>query len=225
MTTEAFLLAFRYDKGGLLEPWRDVSKSEQPRGDCQTFAWSVLILETGGKLQAVKALLTGRAMIWRAKSPVNGLTPRHAVLWLRGKGWIDSTRREWRDSPAPHRRAWPVGTPVLAILAALFLASPLRAGDSAFWDKTGCSLVLIEGEAWVAEIRCVNFLTPMSPSDVTAELQAGDLAVQLYLSQTFGKTPDRFTVIPPTGYIASPPEIDVEEDGAGVIRLMPYVGF
>lgn len=111
------------------------------------------------------------------------------------------------------------------LATAICIAIPSHAGDSAFWDKTGCNLVLIEGEAWVAEIQCVNFLTPMSPSDVTAELQAGDLAVQLYLSQTFGKTPDRFSVIPPTGYIASPPEIDVEEDGAGVIRLMPWLGY
>ncbi len=114
--SDSFLLAFRYHKGSIIAPWRDVSGDAQPKGDCQDFAWSVLILATGGKLQAIKALLTGKAMIWRCWSPVNGKVPRHAVLRYRDK-WIDSTVREWRDSPTPHKRAWPVGTPVLIGLA------------------------------------------------------------------------------------------------------------
>ena len=43
--------------------------------------------------------------------------PRHAVLWVKGRGWIDSTNREWRATPAPHKRAWPVGAPALVGLA------------------------------------------------------------------------------------------------------------
>lgn len=111
MTTEAFCRAFRYRKDGLLSPWRDVSRDAEPQGDCQDFALSVLSLETGGK--PWRHLLTGRACIWRAHSPVNKLVPRHAVLWLKGKGWIDSTDRFWRDAPAPNKLRWPAGAPVL----------------------------------------------------------------------------------------------------------------
>ncbi|MGL6208708.1 MAG: hypothetical protein ACRC14_02620 [Paracoccaceae bacterium] len=120
--TADFIRRFRYRRSGFPGAFRDIRKSAE--GQCQDFAWTVLILEIGGKLQALKALLTGRAMIWRAKSPVNGLIPRHAVLWLRGAGYIDSTNREWRTSAAPHELWWPCGLPV--ILAVGFAAT-LRA--------------------------------------------------------------------------------------------------
>lgn len=114
MTTEDFNSVFRYRKGSIFGLWRDLSARETPQGDCQDYAWSVLCIEAGSPW---KAILTGRAMIWRCQSPVNGLIPRHAVLWLRGKGWIDSTERHWRDRPAPHKLRWPAFSPVLAAVA------------------------------------------------------------------------------------------------------------
>ncbi len=115
MTVESFARAFRYRKGSILAPWKNVSRDPEPQGDCQDFAWSVLHIETGGK--PWRHILTGRAMLWRSKSPVNGFLPRHAVLWVKGRGWIDSTDRFWRYSPKPHKRAWPVGAPVLVGMA------------------------------------------------------------------------------------------------------------
>ena len=130
MTTEAFVKAFRYRKGSILGLWRDVSRDAEPQGDCQSFGWSVLCLEAGGKLRALLAMLTFRAVIWRAYSPVNGAIPRHAVLWLRGKGYIDSTDRFWRPSPKPHRPVYPAGLPVLVALAFLIsLSTSLRAAE------------------------------------------------------------------------------------------------
>jgi hypothetical protein len=117
----AFARAFRYRGGSIFAPWRNVSREEKPAGDCQDFAWSVLSLATEGK--PLRAMLTGRAMIWRAHSPVNRFIPRHAVLWLKGRGWIDSTTREWRASPMPHKLRWPVGLPILALV--LCAAPPL----------------------------------------------------------------------------------------------------
>ncbi|MGL5008608.1 MAG: hypothetical protein ACRC6I_01895 [Paracoccaceae bacterium] len=116
MTTEDFRRRFKIVPTSLFGLWRDLSHEENQRGDCQDFAWTVLIIETGSKAAAIKALLTGRAMIWRCWSPVNGAIPRHAVLYLRGKGWTDSANREWRDGPRPHTRAWPAGAPVLAAM-------------------------------------------------------------------------------------------------------------
>ena len=124
MTTEQLARAFRYRKGSILSPWRDVSRDAEPQGDCQDLAFSVLCIEAGGKLRALLAMLTFRAVIWRAYSPVNGAIPRHAILWLRGKGYIDSTDRFWRPSPKPHRPVYPAGLPVLLALAFLILGSP-----------------------------------------------------------------------------------------------------
>ncbi|NJM13634.1 MAG: hypothetical protein HC889_18825 [Synechococcaceae cyanobacterium SM1_2_3] len=120
MTTEEFAKGFKYDGGSLIAPWKDARK--KMKGDCQDFAWTVLLIETGGKLQALLAILTLRAMIWRCWSPVNGAVPRHAALRLRGKGWIDSTEREWRDTVSPHKKAWPAGLPVVLGIAALIWA-------------------------------------------------------------------------------------------------------
>lgn len=114
MTTDELCRRFTYRKGSILSPWRDIRGSAT--GDCQSFAFTVLIIETGGVAKALWAMLTFRAMIWRAWSPVNGFVPRHAVLCYRGR-WIDSTDRYWRDGPAPPRRAYPAGLPVLIGLA------------------------------------------------------------------------------------------------------------
>ena len=115
MTTDAFCHAYRYKRTFPFSLIRDVSQDEEPQGACGAFCWSVLSLETGGK--PWRAILTGRALLWRCKSPSNGTVPRHAALWMRGKGYIDSTVREWRDAPAPHKLRWPMGAPALVGLA------------------------------------------------------------------------------------------------------------
>lgn len=115
MNPADFIARFKYRKGLPSLFGRDIRKTAI--GDCQDFSWTVLILETGGKLQALKAMLTFRAVIWRCWSPQNGLIPRHAVLQYRGN-FIDSTTRYWRANATPHRRAYPTGLPVLIGLAA-----------------------------------------------------------------------------------------------------------
>ena len=114
MTTESFAKAFRYKRGVPFSIIRDASRDLEPQGACGTFAWSVLNIETGGK--PWRAILAGKAMLWRCKSPANGAVPRHMLLWMRGKGYIDSSDRFWRDSPAPNRLRWPAGAPVIVAL-------------------------------------------------------------------------------------------------------------
>ncbi len=48
MTTEQLARAFRYRKGSILSPWRDVSRDEEPSGDCQDWCWSVLLVTPDG---------------------------------------------------------------------------------------------------------------------------------------------------------------------------------
>lgn len=112
-----------------------------------------------------------------------------------------------------------------AILASLAFAMPAAAQDAAFWGATGCVLVPVTGEAWVAELRCANFLTNMTPADVSADLRIDGLAVRLDLVQTFGRTPDVFTVTPPDGFVAVPPVLVLDEEARGVVRVMEYLGF
>lgn len=115
--------------------------------------------------------------------------------------------------------------PRLAYSAALILAFPAHAQDSAFWSDTGCVLVSVTGEAWVAELRCSNFLTNMTPADVSADLHIDGLTVHLALAQTFGRTPDTFVATVPEGFFADPPVLVLDEEARGVIRVMEYLGF
>lgn len=108
---------------------RDKSDDEHPEGDCQDYTKSVR--------KTIRAAL-GNWLVWRCWSPQNWkkfpYVPRHAVLWVRGKGWIDSTEREWRASPDPHTRAWPVGTP--AILWLVYTVGVFRG-----WWPAGLGLI------------------------------------------------------------------------------------
>lgn len=115
--------------------------------------------------------------------------------------------------------------PRLAYPAALILAIPAHADDSAFWSDTGCVLVPVTGEAWVAQLECQNFLTNMTPADVAADLHIDGLTVRLDLAQTFGRTPDSFTVTVPEGFVALPPVLVLDEETRGVVRVMEYLGF
>lgn len=114
-----------------------------------------------------------------------------------------------------------------AILATLAFTLPAAAQDSAFWGETGCQLVPVQGEAWVAEVRCRNELTSMTDPDVAADLRAGDLTVGLMVEQTVGRTPDSFSVTVPDGFVADPPVLVLDEDAVGVVvvRIQPYLGY
>ena len=73
-------------------------------GDCQTYAKTV---------KGIEGVSFPKAIMIRCWSPLNRKTfpyfPRHAVMFIWGKGFIDSTNREYRWTPWPHIPAWPVG--------------------------------------------------------------------------------------------------------------------
>ena len=111
-----------------------------------------------------------------------------------------------------------------AILATLAFTLPAAAQDAAMWHGTGCVLVPVEGEAWVAEARCVNVLTydqPWTEGDMTA----GGITVHLSVLHGPDDVPDTFTLTPPEGFVAVPPVLVLDEDTRGVVRVMPWLGF
>ena len=111
MLSEKFIIAYTYKKGiTFLDGWQRID-NDTFEGDCDDFALTVLILEEGGWLGAIWALLTFKACFWLVHSPSNFIIPRHVVLHHRKLGWIDSTERTWRNTPAPHRRRLPLLAP------------------------------------------------------------------------------------------------------------------
>ena len=104
LTEEEFLVNYEYEKGvTFIDGWRYTTV-----GDCDDFALTVAYIKAGGLLALLWNILTCKSVFWLVKSPSNKLLPRHVILWHRGSGWIDSTVREWRDTPSPHKRVVPL---------------------------------------------------------------------------------------------------------------------
>jgi hypothetical protein len=100
---------FQYERGSLVDGVRLLDKRPY-RGDCDDFAWTVLVLLAGSVEGALRMLDRGDAEIWRVKSPQNNILPRHVALYVRDedKGWIDSTNRVWRETPRPHKKVYKI---------------------------------------------------------------------------------------------------------------------
>lgn len=111
---QTFLDTYKYEKGKTGDGFRNISKSAV--GDCDDFAWTILVLRYGYLKAFFKAFFSLK-LVW---SPQNGLLPRHVVLKDKGL-YIDSTRREWRKDLSPHKRPIPLGPFAwLLILRGLF---------------------------------------------------------------------------------------------------------
>jgi len=115
MLVGEYIKKFKYSRGTSFDGFRYTTI-----GDCDDFALSVLIILEGGWKGAFKALLTNKARLWLVRSLQNKLLPRHIILRYKtplGNKWIDSTVREWRDSPAPHKLRLPLLTTFVAFMA------------------------------------------------------------------------------------------------------------
>jgi hypothetical protein len=103
-----FNRAYKIIDTGLLELPEDLSDFDEDaelEGDCQTYCRTVKNI-VGAKF----------AVTFRCFSTTSNprWLPRHAVLWVKGMGWIDSSNRKWRNSPLPNCiPIWPVGFPLI----------------------------------------------------------------------------------------------------------------
>lgn len=120
-----FLRNFAYLKGPLFEGWFRIDRTEGLRGDCGAFAWTTLCLLEGGTVPALKAVWDGRAGFYRARSKVNGIVPRHVVLYVEGvkqdddtfPAWIDSTYPKWAAT-TKHDVKWRIRLPWVLVYVA-----------------------------------------------------------------------------------------------------------
>lgn len=86
---------------------RSKAGDTKPGGDCQDY---------GKSIKDILDVSFPKAIMVRCYSKENlkfPFLPRHAVLWVKGLGFIDSTRREFRKTPWPHLPVWPVGAPLI----------------------------------------------------------------------------------------------------------------
>lgn len=110
------------------------------------------------------------------------------------------------------------------IILTACLAMPAAAQDTVAWGQTFCRMTLTPDKPHVAEIACHNYLTGGVTNNEGA-LAVDGLMVSVIATFQPGRIPDRFEVLVPDGFYAEPPMIDVMEEQAGVIRVVPWVGY
>ena len=112
---------------------------------------------------------------------------------------------------------------VLQALAVVAHAAPAWAGQTAYWDGTGCTLRLVEGRAHVAEMDCHNRLNAAN-TFVSADLEAGGLLVTLTIVHEPGDSPDWFHIAVPDGYWADPSQFELPENEGRVVLIYEWTG-
>ena len=117
---------------------------------------------------------------------------------------------------------------VVPFLCALTLPASAHADTTHTWGAlTGYQSTIrlqpTDAPGAVAEVVFDN-KTVHRDELVTFVLELDGLAVTVDALVGRGLTPDRMTVTPPVGFIAVPAEIDVPENEAGVVLILPWTG-
>lgn len=113
---------------------------------------------------------------------------------------------------------------ILATLT-LLCALPASAETQHLWAGGYSSIVIQPTDAPGAVAKIVfDNKTVHSDKLERFDLTLDGLTVSVEALVGRGLTPDRMTVLVPPGYIAEPPEIDVPEDGVGVILIYEWIG-
>lgn len=114
-----------------------------------------------------------------------------------------------------------------ALLFSVALAVPCAAQDRHSWGgafyQSTITLQPTDAPGAVAEVVFDN-RTVHVDEFATFDLTLDGLTVTVEALVGRGLTPDRMTVIPPPGYIADPPEIDVPEEQIGRVLIREWLG-
>ena len=116
---------------------------------------------------------------------------------------------------------------VIIALAVVAHAAPVQAGQTAYWDGTGCTIHLTPGQAHVAELHCHNARTAgLEP--ITGYMEDGGVGVSLTVDHTgepaIGQAPDEFIFMPDAGYWVEPPTLMIDELADGVAYVYEWTG-
>lgn len=93
-----------------------------------------------------------------------------------------------------------------------------RGETSRDWGGSSATLKHGEGDA-IALVECVSRLTARGASVLTFDLSLNGLIVTVMVDQGNGDVPDTYHVTPPSGYVAVPPSVSVEENDSATILI------
>ena len=117
---------------------------------------------------------------------------------------------------------------IRTIILTACLAMPAAAQDVHMWGSqfygSTISLEPTTAPGAVAQVTFDN-KTVHADEQVTFDLTLNGMTVTVEALVGRGLTPDRMEVIPPDGFYADPPEIDVPEDEIGVVLILPFLGY
>lgn len=111
-SVKTLLNLFRYKSDDGYDDWEFMEEEAGVlEGDCEDFALTAALwLADNSLLQFWIDIFLFRSVIWFCKTSDG---TGHAMLWRRGKGWIDNIHPQWRDRPI-HTRWFPYWGPLLA---------------------------------------------------------------------------------------------------------------
>lgn len=111
-----FKKRYRYESD-LTDRWTLLDGDGIVRGDCEDFTYTVLwLIADKSWMNFWWLLFSCQAMFWRTNIPKTGQP--HAMLWVRGYGWIDCNFPAW--SPAPiYPKVFPIIAPFIALALAM----------------------------------------------------------------------------------------------------------
>ncbi len=119
------------------------------------------------------------------------------------------------------RRAFLYGAVIFGLIG--LAAGAAFGGDTANWGGTGCRLIPVTGQAYVAEVQCHNVHTMGAAFD-DGVMEAGGLRVILSVAHGPGDEPDTFVITPGGGFYADPAVMVIPEWDGATAFIFEFVG-
>lgn len=115
---------------------------------------------------------------------------------------------------------------ILALAIALFTLGVLgtaTAGSIVNWGGTTCVLAKVLHEPYIATVTCHNDLTGGTTYN-TGTVDLHGLSIGIDATMQPGRAPDEFTITPPEGFVAIPPQMTIGEFESGVTLIFSLAG-
>lgn len=111
---------FKWTADGKVDSWRVLQGQGKLRGDCDDYALTALFIHCDYSWFILWwRVLTFQSMIWLTRTKGGEL---HAMLWHRGRGWIDNTNPEWGERKLKRIMPFILPAMVIKVLIGKFFA-------------------------------------------------------------------------------------------------------